>query len=1022
MTTLSPSPEITYEAEVIALYSSNTIATTMIRYWLLLLGSVLTSHFTYAQTLPNQLFAGKDKKEMHRWADSVYNTLSIEERLSQLIMPIVYPSADESRISTEERRVRQHHWGGILYQRGMLAEQAKMNERLQRASRTPMLIALDGEWGLYMRLKDAPRYPRNMGLGKYGDKQLLYNYGREIARQCRLMGIHINFAPTVDVNINPRNPVIGTRSFGDEPKRVAEMSLAYAQGLEDGNVLSVAKHFPGHGDSNEDSHKTLPIISAPRERIERVELHPFAQYIRKGFGGIMTAHLQVPAYEPRPIPSSLSHKITTGLLQEQMKFSGLIFTDGLEMKGVHSSGVGDVGVVALLAGNDILLGPSQPEAQLQTLVSAYQSGKLPQELIRHKVMKVLYYKWRLIIHPQDTPATAHEIVARINTPSALASAHRAWEASLIYYQRSPEVEKRLKAGVYKRIAVLDIGKSSTPIASRPKQGHGGSSITYLSWDKVSTNPRALEGYDLIVANAYSPNAIPQAQLRALSKSRPVLLVYYTSIYKVAQASWHSQLSHVILTTESTKEAQDAILALIAPLQYALGYSEETNPSADSDPTAQMTPLPAVAINPVALSQFPQGWQQDKLDRIDHIIEEGIREGAFPGCQVYILHKGHEVYNKAFGLMSPKTKDEPVTTSTLYDVASITKALALTPAVMLLIGDGKLALDVSISRYLPELKGLPIGHSSIRQLLLHQSGLPSGLNFYTDLIDPSSYEGALIRSRAFQGGVPMGRGHWANANFTWHPDYISRQSTSKHALPFAQGLYIASTFRKAMIERIGRARLTKVGQYRYSDLGFVLLQEVVERVSHEPLDKLLERRIYSQIDAKVYFRPLDAKIPLSQIAPSQEDQFLRKQTVRGTVDDETAASLGGVGGNAGLFASAQELGKIARLLLDEGRWASKQIIPSKVVKQFISTTDQGGRRALGFDKPTPRNRTNHAAEAASAQTIGHLGFTGGAFWIDPKHDLIFIFLSNRTYPSRLNSKLIEGNYRARLHQIAYEAMP
>lgn len=994
----------------------------MIRYWLLLLGSVLASHLACAQTLPRQLFAGKDKNEMHRWADSVYNTLSTDERLAQLIMPIVYPSADEGRISSEERRVRQYHWGGILYQRGMLAEQAKMNERLQRASRTPMLIALDGEWGLYMRLKDAPRYPRNMGLGKHGDKQLLYNYGREIARQCRLMGIHINFAPTVDVNINPRNPVIGTRSFGDDPKRVAAMSLAYAQGLEDGNVLSVAKHFPGHGDSSEDSHKTLPVISASRERMERVELFPFAQYIREGFGGIMTAHLRVPAYEPRPIPSSLSHKITTELLQEQMKFNGLIFTDGLEMKGVLNSGVGDVGVAALLAGNDILLGPSKPEVQLQTLIGAYQSGKLPQELIRHKVMKVLYYKWRLIIGSQDKPAKASEVVGLVNTPSALISAHRAWEASLIYYQRNHEVEKRLKTGAYKRIAVVDIGNSTIPTGSRPKQGYGNSTITYLKWDKISANPRALDGYDLIVANAYAPNATPQAQLRKLGQSRPVMLVYYTSIYKTAQASWHNQLSHVILTTESAKEAQDAILALIAPPQHISTRTEVINQSTDEDPTAQMTPKPTVADSDTDSRLPAQGWQRDKLNRIDHIIEEGIRDGAFPGCQVYILHKGHEVYNKAFGLMSSKAKGEHVTTSTLYDVASITKALALTPAVMLLIGDGKLSLDTPLSRYLPELRGIPIGRSSIRQLLLHQSGLPSGINFYTDLIDPTSYEGALIRSQRFQGGVPLGKSHWANANFAWLPDYISQQSTPKHTLPFAQGLYISSTFRKAMIERIGKARLTKTGQYRYSDLGFVLLQEVVERVSHEPLDKLLERRIYSKINARVYFRPLDAGISVEQIAPSQEDLFLRKQTIRGTVDDETAASLGGIGGNAGLFASAQELSKIARLILDEGRWAGKQIIPSKIVKQFVTTTGIGGRRALGFDKPTPKSRTNHAAESASSLTIGHLGFTGGAFWIDPKYDLIFIFLSNRTYPSRLNTKLIEGNYRARLHQIAYEAMP
>lgn len=996
----------------------------MKRYWLLLIASLLASNLASTQILPSQLFGSQDKREMHRWADSIYNSLSTRERLAQLIMPIVYPSDQEGRIAVEERRVQQNLWGGILYQRGVLAEQAKMNARLQQTSRIPMLIALDGEWGLYMRLKDAPRYPRNMGLGIYGDKQLLYNYGREIARQCRAMGIHINFAPTVDVNINPRNPVIGTRSFGDDPKRVAEMSLAYAQGLEDGNVLSVAKHFPGHGDSSEDSHKTLPLISASKERMERVELYPFAQYIREGFGGIMTAHLRVPAYEPRPIPSSLSHHITTELLQRKMKFSGLIFTDGLEMKGVLGSGMGDVGVAALMAGNDILLGPRQPEEQLKNLLKAYEAGELSEAMIRHKVMKVLYYKWRLIISPQDSPFPASEIARHINTPSAIASASRAWEASLIYYKRNKEVETRAHQGVYKRIAVLDIGKNAIPTLSRPKQGFGNSSMTYLSWDKVSNNPQQLNGYDLIVVNAFSPRAVPQSLLLSLGKKCPILLVYYTTIYRVPQASWHQQMSHVVLTSENTREAQEAVLTLIAPREPRIAPPATTrqNASSDEDPTAQMTPQPAnTGNNTPPLPSLPQGWHRDKLTEIDRIVEEGIKDGAFPGSQVYILHKGQKVYHKAFGLMRPNAQDEPVTTSTLYDVASITKALALTPAVMLLVGDGKLALDTPISRYLPSLKSAPIGRTSVRQLLLHQSGLPGGLNFYTDLIDPSSYDAPLIRTQTFKGGVPFARGYWANANFAWLPDYISPQASSRHTLPFAQGLYISPGFRQAMIKRIANARLTRVGQYRYSDLGFVLLQEIVEQVSHQPLDQFLERRIFSKINAKVYFRPLDAQIPIRQIAPSQDDRFLRKQIIRGTVDDETAASLGGVGGNAGLFACAEEIGKIAQLLLNEGMWDGKQIIPRQVVKQFISTTGISGRRALGFDKPTPKNKTNHAAQSASALTIGHLGFTGGAFWIDPKHEMIFIFLSNRTYPSRLNRKLLDGNYRARLHQAAYEAM-
>ena len=330
---------------------------------------------------PKVLFKDVNQKAITHWVDSVFKTLNTEEQLAQLIMPIVYPSQDTQDIKREEQRFSKFKWGGILYQKGLMAYQLIMNKRLQQTNSIPLLIALDGEWGLYMRLKDAPRFPRNLGLGLAGDAQMLYEYGREIARECRLMGIHVNFAPTVDVNINPLNPVIGSRSFGSTPSVVSQLSEAYALGLEDGGVLSVAKHFPGHGDTSEDSHKTLPIVQATRKRLELVELAPFKHYINSGLGGIMTAHLRVPALENRSIPSSLSPNVCTDLLKKDLGFQGLIFTDGLEMEGVQTQSLGDIGVAALLAGNDILLGPSSPEAQLNNLVLAYWDGRLPAKLI-----------------------------------------------------------------------------------------------------------------------------------------------------------------------------------------------------------------------------------------------------------------------------------------------------------------------------------------------------------------------------------------------------------------------------------------------------------------------------------------------------------------------------------------------------------------------------------------------------------------------------------------------------------------
>lgn len=945
--------------------------------------------------LPKHLFAQVDHDAMHRWADSVYRSLDERERLAQLIMPIIYPSSSEARITYEESRTKQHRWGGVLYQKGLISEQATMNQRLQKASRVPMLIALDGEWGLYMRLKDAPRYPRNMGLAQSNDPQLLYNYGREVARQCRIMGIHVNFAPTVDVNINPSNPVIGTRSFGDNPKQVAKLALAYARGLEDGHVLSVAKHFPGHGDTSEDSHKTLPTVVANRERMHQVELYPFARYIDAGLGGIMTGHLNVPAFEPNRLPSSLSRHITYDLLQSNMKFRGLIFTDGLEMQGVQASDIKDIGVAALLAGNDILLGPSQPEAQLSALVKAAQEQILPEEVIRAKVLKVLYYKYRLIISLDNQAAKPNLTKELIWTPSTQAHVRKLWLASLHYLRRNKAVEQAIKTNRYKRIAIIQVGKN--PSRQTPTLAHLPSSIKvdFLESNNPRLNMNRLDGYDCVLFSAFEANNLPHALINQVALSRPTILVYYTSPYKVKRQTWHTGLSHVIVAGEATREAQQAIYDLFFPSSVLPSDSPQSTLSHDpeEDPTAQMTPSPLPTSAPMDNRHRTPSKVLKFIDQANEIIDHGLSNKAYPGGQLYIMHEGHPIYSRSFGTLMGLPSDS-VSMSTIYDVASITKALALTPALMLLVADKRIDLNYPISRYLDELRNTAIGKASLRSLLLHQSGLPPGLNFVSDLIDPTSN--------------------------TWFAHLVSPDSSLTHSRQFAQGLYISSSFAEQMIKRISTTPLRGIGAYRYSDLGFILLHQVVERISGEPLDRFLEQRLYKPIGAKVYFNPISHGISMRQIAPSQYDQILRKQIVRGTVDDEAAACLGGISGNAGLFASAPELAKVAQLLCNQGQWEGKQIIPSDVVKSFTISSNSMSMRVLGFDKPQLDN-PKFSFNPRMHHTIGHLGFTGTAFWIDLDKKLVFVFLSNRTYPSRQNNLLNAHRYRLRLYQAVYDAI-
>ena len=535
---------------------------------------------------PKVLFKDVNQKAMTHWVDSVFKTLTTEEQLAQLIMPIVYPSQDTQDIKREEQRFSKFKWGGILYQKGLMAHQLIMNKRLQQTNSIPLLIALDGEWGLYMRLKDAPRFPRNLGLGLAGDAQMLYEYGREIARECRLMGIHVNFAPTVDVNINPLNPVIGSRSFGSTPSVVSQLSEAYALGLEDGGVLSVAKHFPGHGDTSEDSHKTLPIVQATRKRLELVELTPFKHYINSGLGGIMTAHLRVPALENRSIPSSLSSNVCTDLLKKDLGFQGLIFTDGLEMEGVQTQSLGDIGVAALLAGNDILLGPSSPEAQLNNLVLAYWDGRLPAKLIEEKVRKVLAYKYRLIISERPSTATAETISKLIWTSSAKNLQQKLWMHSLYTIHKAPEAQALLNSNKIQRIAVLDYGKSGFEVTQTPITGRNGQIINFLDLPSLQ---QSYKDYDLIVINSYTTQRLPEP-IMAIANKRPTILNLYTTPFKFKGADWIRSFLLVQLTMEATAEARRATLGkLLGGTIFNDDFSPNstTATSGELDPTATM---------------------------------------------------------------------------------------------------------------------------------------------------------------------------------------------------------------------------------------------------------------------------------------------------------------------------------------------------------------------------------------------------------------------------------------------------
>ena len=386
-----------------------------------------------------------------QWVDSVMRTLSLKERIGQLMVYTIAPTQDKANVDLLRKVVREYKIGGLLFSKGEIQDQVALTNQAQQWADVPLMITLDGEWGLAMRLKDTPRFPRNMVLGCIRNDSLLYEYGREVARECREMGIQVNFAPVADVNINPRNPVINTRSFGEDPKNVARKVTAYARGLEDGGVLSVSKHFPGHGDTNVDSHAALPTLPFTRERLDSIELYPFRKAIEAGLGGIMVGHLAVPVIEPeKGLPASQSPRIVRGLLQEEMGFPGLVFTDALVMKG--AAGHGSVCKRALQAGSDVLLVPRRIKEEVEAILRAVRLEMLPEADINRRCRKVLTYKYALGLsrkpHVQLSGLTtrlntadARKLISRLRLASTTLVSNRNGALPLDFKNRLPPVPK-----------------------------------------------------------------------------------------------------------------------------------------------------------------------------------------------------------------------------------------------------------------------------------------------------------------------------------------------------------------------------------------------------------------------------------------------------------------------------------------------------------------------------------------------------------------------------------------------------
>lgn len=821
-----------------------------------------------AQTLVEQV----DQKEMESWVEEQMRRLDTpEKQLGQLIVPMIYQGkgsydtpATREQIKNE---VERYHIGGVVFSRTTINDQAALTNYAQQmayeAGLPPLLVAVDAEWGLSMRMPEAVKFPRNRDIGKIqgpARDTLCYLFGQELARECRLMGIHINFGPVMDIDSNPKNPVIGNRSYGRTAELVGSCGIYFSHGLEDGGVMSCAKHFPGHGDTNKDSHKVLPRLNLKPKQLKERELVPFQAYIDQQLGGMMTAHLDLPKLaEKSGMPSSASRNIVNDLLREEMGFNGLVITDGLAMKGACD--YPDICVKALLAGNDIILQPTPEEKQWQSLQKAMKDGRLSAQLIEEKCRRVLRWKYALICHPKP--------VVGVKT--------------LPY----PQIDT---LGLASRIVTDNAQRLSDEIV------------------RLSGAP-ADSGIDPTLQNA---------------------------------------IEQEVLAIQEKKQSDKCIERLICPLP--------------------VLSLPTAAPEEVGMSSA-------KLAEVARLSQEVVTSGAAPGCQVLVARKGKIVFDQTYGVLGGTLEQNrycnaAVTAETMYDLASVSKAVATVPAMILLMQEHDIKFKDRIVQWLPELKNSKYAKVTVQDLLYHESGLQEGFFFYKMKATPD-------------------------------------EELREHQ----------------MIEKIASLKpKKKQGQYLYSCLNFVLLRYIIERVSGERIDQYLQKRLPDFYGPWLCFNPLDHNIPTAFIAPTEQDDQVRHQFIHGTVHDETGAWAGGIEGNSGLFGSAEALAPLLQMMLNDGEFDGKQYLPHDLCHQFTTLKSPHSRRGMGFDKPEmAKGKSSPCAPECSGKTWGHTGFTGTCFWVDPKEELIFIFLSNRICPSRDNRKLMSENYRPRIQSAIYQAI-
>lgn len=940
-----------------------------------------------------------------RWVDSVFESLSPDERIGQLFMVAAYPkTAQEQKVALTEL-IKRYHVGGIIMFQGGPVAQAKLTNYCQSVSKTPLMIAGDYEWGLAMRLDSTIQFPRQMMLGAVQDEKLIYDMGVEISRQCKRLGIQINFAPDIDINNNPNNPVINSRSFGEQRENVTRKGMNYMLGLQDNHVLAVGKHFPGHGDTDVDSHKDLPIINNSRSHLDSVEIYPFRELINVGLGGVMIAHLHVPALDTaKNIPSSLSKNIITGILKEQLGFKGLIFTDALNMQGVAKYfQPGEVEVKSLIAGTDVLLMPTDVPKAIEQIKKAIAEGLISQNEINERCKKILSAKkWFELDHYK--PVELKNLYSDLNTTEAELLVRHLIESAITNVVNKNNILPLHRPDTLK-IATVCVGNGQINTFQNTIQ-------YYTKTDNYNIDKDAdyrlflklldkLNRYDLIILGIHNTNENPSKQFginqntiefaQKLSEKSKVITVVFGNPYSLKYFQFGKNSTAVVCAYNdwnATREIAAQMLFGGIPFAGLLPVSATSDIKAGAGEISEKIRLKYSIPEEIKI-------RSERLKKIDTLIENGIHAGAFPGCTVLCIKDGVVFFYKSYGT---HTYDSDVKNknSDIYDLASVTKVSATLPSLMKLYEENQFDIHKKLSFYLPELKKTNKKDLLITDILLHQARLEPWIPFYL-----STYSD--------------------RKNYILDKNIYSTVKSEKYPFQVADNLYITDKYSDTIYKRIYDSKLLRRKRYKYSDLGFFLFYKTIEEITKIPFEDYMLKNFYGPLGANTLcYRPLE-KFPKEDIVPTEDDTKFRKQLLQGYVHDYGAAMMNGVSGHAGLFADANDLAKLMEMYLQGGEYGGIRFLKTETLKLFTSEqpTKIANRRGLGFDKMSKSGK-GPATNLVSEESYGHTGFTGTEVWIDPKYNFVYIFLSNRINPNVENSKLQEMNIRTKVQRVFYES--